>query len=339
MSSIRGYAAHHKGAALEPFRYEGAPLGPYDIEVDITHCGVCYSDLHLIDNDWQVSSYPFIPGHEIIGRVAKKGESVSLDIGQRVGIGWQRSACLSCDLCVAGHDNLCPKNTATCVGHHGGYANKIRTDSRYAFQIPDELASENAAPLLCGGVTVFSPLYRYDVRPTMRVGIIGIGGLGHLALQFARAFGCEVVAISHSSSKESDALEYGAHRFLCTSNPKELQKGVGTFDFILNTIDKGVDWNPIFALLRPNGKICFLGTPLQPIPLVIGDLLSGQKTITTSVIGSRSTMREMLRFAARHHIVAKTECFPMSDVNKALDRLRKGEVRYRAVLVADHQAA
>lgn len=339
MTSIRGYAALGPGALLHHFTYEGAPLGPYDVEVEITHCGICYSDIHLIDNDWNVSAYPFIPGHEIIGKVIETGNAIRLEKGQRVGIGWQRSACLQCDLCVAGQDNACPESQATCVGHNGGFAQRIRVDGRYAFPIPDLLASENAAPLLCAGVTVFSPLYRYAIRPTMRVGIIGIGGLGHLALQFARAFGCEVVALSHSQDKEGDAIRYGAHHFICSSRSDQMQQAAGTIDFLINTVDKEIEWPPFFALLRPHGKICFLGMPLQPIPLLVGDLLMGQKSLVTSTIGSRSAMREMLQFAARHGIVAQTECFPMSQVNTALKKVRENKVHYRAVLTADHHSS
>src|SRR5512139_2529524 len=218
--SFHAYAAHARKGPLVPFVYDPSPLGPHDVEIRITHCGICHSDVHLVDGDWGVGSYPMVPGHEIVGTVAALGpEARHLETGQRVGVGWQRGACLGCDLCGTGDENLCPRNEATCVDHHGGFADRIRVDGRFAFPIPDALASENAAPLLCGGATVYSPLRRW-VKPPMRVGVVGIGGLGHLALQFARAMGCEVTAISSSPDKAAEARGFGAHHFLATREPK-----------------------------------------------------------------------------------------------------------------------
>ena len=217
--TIHAHAAMAPRQTLNPFQYEPAGLGPWDVEVAITHCGICHSDIHLIDNDWGISSYPLVPGHEIIGTVEDAGAEVKhLKKGQRVGVGWQRGSCLVCEQCLKGNENLCPENRATCVGNHGGFAERIRVDSRFAFPIPDALASENAAPLLCGGATVYSPLKNYGVVPSMRIGVIGIGGLGHLALQFANAFGCEVTAFSSTPDKEKEAGLFGAHRFIASAN-------------------------------------------------------------------------------------------------------------------------
>ena len=186
-------------------RVRARALGPHDVEIRISHCGICHSDVHLVDGDWGMGSYPMVPGHEIVGTVAALGPEVRhLEAGARVGVGWQRGACLACESCGAGDENLCAENEATCVGHHGGFADRIRLDGRFAFPIPEGLASENAAPLLCGGATVYSPLRRW-VKPSMRVGVVGIGGLGHLGLQFARAMGCEVTAISSTPDKEAEA--------------------------------------------------------------------------------------------------------------------------------------
>jgi alcohol/geraniol dehydrogenase (NADP+) len=331
--TIHAQAAMASKQSLKPFQYEPTALGPHDIEVAITHCGICHSDIHLIDNDWGVSSYPLVPGHEIIGTIVNAGGDVKhLKQGQRVGVGWQRGSCLVCEQCVKGDENLCPENRATCVGNHGGFAECIRTDGRFAFAIPDSLSSENAAPLLCGGATVYSPLKHYGVVPSMRVGVVGIGGLGHLALQFANAFGCEVTAFSSTPEKEKEARDFGAHRFVASASASDLKKATGSLDFILSTAFANLDWGAYLQLLRPNGKLCFVGVPSAPIHFHIGALLGGQKSVCASVIGSRNTIREMLDFAARHDIEAMTEVMPLADVNKAIEKVRANKARYRMVL-------
>lgn len=331
---IKGYAAKDAGQKLDNFEYKPEELGPDDIEVAITHCGICHSDLHLIDNDWQMSQYPLLPGHEIIGTVTAAGPGVThLQIGQRVGIGWQRSACLKCEQCLEGDDNLCPESQATCVGHHGGFAQSIRTDSRFAFPIPDRLSSENAAPLLCAGITVYSPLKNFGVKPSMKIGVIGIGGLGHLALQFARAFGCEVTAFSTSPEKEAEAKGFGAHNFVNSKDQAQMEKVVGKFDFIISTVFADLDWTMFMNLLKPKGNLCFVGAASNPISIPVFSLIMGQRSISGSPIGSRSVMNEMLQFAARHDIKAKTEVLPMAEVNTALQKVRDNKARYRMVLV------
>ncbi len=332
--SFHAYAAHARKGPLVPFVYDPSPLGPHDVEIRITHCGICHSDVHLVDGDWGVGSYPMVPGHEIVGTVAALGPEVRhLEAGQRVGVGWQRGACLSCESCAAGEENLCLRNEATCVDHHGGFADRIRLDGRFAFPMPEGLESESAAPLLCGGATVYSPLRRW-VKPSMRVGVVGIGGLGHLALLFARAMGCDVTAISSSPDKEGAARSLGARRFLATREPKALASVAGTLDFVLSTVYVAQDWMGLLGALRPNGVLCFVGAPAEPLKLPIGALLGGQKTVTTSAIGGRSAIREMLDFAARHAIAARTHVQPLAKADAAFDEVRKGRARYRIVLAA-----
>jgi uncharacterized zinc-type alcohol dehydrogenase-like protein len=332
--SIHAYAAHSPKGALQPFVYEPAPLGPHDIEIRIGHCGICHSDVHLVDGDWGMGTYPMVPGHEIVGTVAAAGPEVrQLEIGARVGVGWQRGACLACEACGAGDENLCPENVATCVGHHGGFADRVRLDGRFAFPVPEGLASEDAAPLLCGGVTVYSPLRRW-VKPAMRVGVVGIGGLGHLALQFARAMGCEVTAVSSSPDKEEEARGFGAHRFLATREKTALRAAAGSLDFVLSTAFVPQDWSGLLGALRPNGVLCFVGAPAEPLRLHVGAILGGQKTLTASAIGGRPAIREMLEFAARHGVAAKTQVRPLAEADAALDETRKGRARYRIVLAA-----
>jgi uncharacterized zinc-type alcohol dehydrogenase-like protein len=330
---IKAFAAHATKADLKPFQYEPKPLGPFDVELKISHCGICHSDIHLIDNDWRISSYPLVPGHEIVGTVTSAGTMVEhLKVGQRVGVGWQRSACMICDMCMSGQHNLCPKQQATCAGNYGGFADRIRVDSRFAIPIPAALSSETAAPLLCGGITVFSPFMNFGVSPLHRVGVIGIGGLGHLALQFARAFGCEVTAFSHTREKASEARDFGAHHFVWTKDAEKLKAVAGTLDFIINTANADMDWAPFIQALRSNGKLCFVGVPPSPVSVPVNYLLGGRKSIAASPIGSPEEIRKMLDFAARHHIGAKTEMRPMEEVNEALKKVRDNTVRYRMVL-------
>jgi uncharacterized zinc-type alcohol dehydrogenase-like protein len=332
--SFHAHAAHSKKSALTPFVYEPLPLGTHDVEIRISHCGICHSDVHLVDGDWGMGSYPMVPGHEIVGTVTALGPEVKhLEAGARVGVGWQRGACLACDSCIAGDENLCAQNEATCVGHHGGFADRIRLDGRFAFPIPEALASENAAPLLCGGATVYSPLRRW-AKPSMRVGVVGIGGLGHLALQFARAMGCEVTAISSSPDKEPEARGFGAQRFLATGEPNALRSAASSLDLILSTVFVTPDWDGLVGALRPNGVLCLVGATSEPVSVQAFTLLGGQKSVTGSAIGGRPAIREMLAFAARHGVAAKTQVRPLAEADAALGEVRKGRARYRVVLAA-----
>ena len=333
MAQIQGLAAHAAGAELLPFRYDPGELGPRGVEIEISHCGVCYSDLHLITNDWGISQYPFIPGHEIIGNVSALGAEVrSLKVGQRVGLGWQSNSCGQCEWCTRGMENLCPQSEATCVRRHGGYATRVRANLRFVFPIPDGLESENAAPLLCGGITVYTPLRSHGINPSSRVGVIGIGGLGHLAVQFARVFGAEVTAFSTSPAKEQEARALGAHRFVNTRETRALKEVSGALDFILSTVNADQDWGIYMQALRPTGTLCFVGVPPSPVTLQVFPIISGIRTVTGSPIGSPSRIREMLDVAARHGVKAHTESFPMAKANEAIEKVRKNKVRYRAVL-------
>ena len=332
MTTFSGWAALAAREPLQPFTYEPSPLAPEEVEIAISHCGICHSDLHVIDNGWNSSTYPFIPGHEIVGHVTATGSAVAhLAVGQRVGVGWQRSACLTCDLCLDRQDNLCAKKTAVCVGHHGGFATRIRTDGRYAFPIPDELDSAAAAPLLCGGATVFAPLRRHHIDATSSVGVIGIGGLGHIAVLMLRAFGCEITAFSSSESKRDEALAMGAHHFVSSRESRELHKHAGRLDLLLSTVHVKLDWITYLKTLRPNGTLCLVGWPPGVLQIPAGSF-QGQRSLTASEIGDRATIGEMLRFSARHRIAPIVERMPLEAVNAAVDRVRRNEARYRMVL-------
>ena len=331
--NIDCYAAQKAKAPLEKFNYTSDNLGPWDVEVKISHCGICHSDTHLVDNDWGISQYPLVPGHEIVGTVSAMGSSVKhLKAGQRVGIGWQCSSCMSCEWCISGKENLCLEIGGTCLGNYGGFAKAIVVDSRFAFALPDGLKSENAAPLLCGGITVFAPLIHFDIRPAMKVGVIGVGGLGHLALQFYKAWGCEVTAFSATPGKEKEAKDFGAHRVLNSRNPEVLKANTGTQDFIISTVPADLDWGAYLDVLRPEGQLCMVGVPQSAISIPAFPLIAARKSVRGSPIGSRGDIETMLAFAARHGIEAQTESFAMSEVNPAMDRVRNNQARYRVVL-------
>lgn len=333
MGQIQGLAAHAAGAELVSFRYDPGPLGPGDVEIAITHCGICHSDLHLIANDWGISQYPFIPGHEIIGKVsAVGGEVAHLQKGQRVGLGWQSNSCGVCEWCRRGLENLCAKSEATCVHRNGGYADRVRANARFVIPIPEPLESENAAPLVCAGITVYNPLRTHGVNPSSRVGVVGIGGLGHLAIQFARAFGAEVTAFSTSASKEEEARTLGAHRFVNSRETKAMKEVAGTFDFILNTANADQDWSTYMNALRPTGKLCFVGVPPSPVTVPAFSMISGMRSICGSLTGSPHQLAEMLDVAARHNVKPITEIFAMNKANEAIEKVKKNKVRYRAVL-------
>ena len=324
---IHAYAASAPKEKLKAFIYDAPPLGPFDILIKVSHCGLCHSDVHLIDDDWKRSKYPLVPGHEIIGTVEQKGSAAFLSVGERVGVSWIHSACMNCSVCLQGDTNICPQRTATCNGHHGGFADYMVADSRFAFPIPEALDSAHAAPLLCAGATVYAPLRRHVQGPDS-VAIIGIGGLGHLGLQFAAALGCEVTAISHSASKEAEAKSFGAHRFITLDhNPKPSQ-----FDFILSTISADLDWNLVTTLLKPKGTLCFVGRPNNPARIELGQLVSLQANICGSSTASRALMHEMLAFAARKKIKPQIEKMPLAKVNEAIERIKANAARYRIVL-------
>jgi len=332
---IAGFAAREKRGRLEAFQYDPGPLGAGDVEIAVSHCGLCHSDLHLVDDAWNRSSYPLLPGHEIVGTVVACGPLArELRPGQRVGVGWQRGACMQCDLCVAGQENLCPEQQATCLGHPGGLAERVRVDARFAFPLPEELDGAAAAPLLCGGITVYAPLRRFGVGPHSRVAVVGIGGLGHLALMMLRAFGCEVTAFSTSPSKRAEALEMGAHHFAATTEAKAVLEHAGKFDLVLSTVHARLDWTTFLRTLRPRGTLCLVGSPPGLLQIPASLLVTGERAIAGSDIGGRAQIREMLQFCARHRLAPRLETLPMTEenVNLAVERLRENRVRYRAVL-------
>ena len=336
MSTVKAYAAATTKAPLTPFEYEAGPLGDEQVEIAVDYCGICHSDLSMLDNDWGMSVYPLVAGHEVVGKITTVGSHAkNLKVGQIVGLGWNSGSCMACPQCLSGDQNLCPTAEGTIVHRHGGFASSVRAHWAWATPLPAGLDPAKAGPLFCGGITVFNPIVQLGIKPTDRVGVIGIGGLGHLALKFLRAWGCEVVAFTSSDSKREEALSLGAHRVVNTRNADDLKTLTASINAIISTVNVTLDWQGLVGALAPRGKLHTVGAVLEPISLAAFPLILGQKSLSGSPLGSPATTAMMLDFAARHNVAPTTEFFPMSKVNDALEHLKSGQARYRIVLEND----
>lgn len=333
---ITAYAAESAGAAFAPISYEPGPLAADAVEIAVKHCGICHSDLSMWQNEWGMSRYPFVPGHEVVGTVSAVGEGVKhLRVGQRVGLGWQSGYCMTCPTCMGGDHNLCGQAKGTIIGRHGGFADKVRAQAASVVALPDGLDMASAGPLLCAGITVFNPLVQFAIKPTDKVGVIGIGGLGHLALQFVRAWGCEVTAFTSSQSKADEARSFGAQHVVDSRDPEALKAVAGQFDLIISTVNVKLDWNTYVAALKPKGRLHLVGATLEPLNLQVFPMLMGQRSVSASPVGSPKVMAEMLAFAALHNIKAQTEHYSFEQINEAMARVASGDARYRVVLDRD----
>lgn len=330
---IHAYAATAPGAPLEPFSYDPGPLGEFEVEINVKYCGICHSDISMIDNAWGLSEYPLVAGHEVVGEIAALGTKVKhLRLGQTVGLGWHCGFCHTCPQCENGDHNLCATADQTIVQHHGGFADKVRAEQSAVIPIPDGIDTTSAGPLFCGGITVFNPLVQFNIKPTDQVAVIGIGGLGHMALQFLNAWGCEVTAFTTSDAKKQEALTMGAHHTLNTSSEEALTAAAGSFDLILSTVNVKLDWNLYLNTLKTKGRLHFLGATLEPLDLGVFNLIMAQRSVSGSPVGSPATIRKMLDFAVRHDVKPVIETYPMDKINEALDKLRHGKPHYRIVL-------
>jgi len=335
MSRIRAWAAFAAGNPLEAYQFDPGPLAPEEVEIAVEHCGICHSDLSVLTNEWGNAIYPCIAGHEVVGRVVAMGEQAKgVLVGQRVGVGWNAGSCGHCGLCRSGDEHLCPGVQPTIVGHFGGFAERMRAHWTWVFPLPEGLDGGVAGPLLCGGITVFYPLLKYAV-PSQRVGVVGIGGLGHMALKFASAYGCEVTAFTSNEEKHVDAQAFGAHHVVSSQDSAAMKTMARSLDLILYTANVPLDWKALLAALAPKGRLHVVGMVLEPMLVRAPILISGEKSISGSPTGSPAAIATMLDFAARHNITPEIEHFPMSRVNDALEHLKAGKARYRIVLDAD----
>jgi uncharacterized zinc-type alcohol dehydrogenase-like protein len=335
-STVVGYAAKAPGGLLEPFTYETPPLREQEVRVSITHCGLCYTDIHAIDDRYGLFDFPMVPGHEIVGNVSEAGCAVTeLRVGDRVGIGWQGRSCMQCEWCLEGEEQLCldivDDGTWT---PYGGFSSSVVVDSRFAYRLPDAMPSEVAAVLMCAGIAVYSPLQKYATDEPSRVGVVGVGGLGHLAIQFGHALSCEVTAISSSPGKEQEAFTLGADHFILSTDRAAMRQAALSFDLLLCSAHSGVDWDRELNLLKKRGRLVLLGFPELSLDTV--NLVARELSVTGSFLGGRRLMREMLAFAHEHGVLPHIELMPMSQINEAIGKLRDNRARYRIVLVNDH---
>ncbi|MBA3312460.1 MAG: NAD(P)-dependent alcohol dehydrogenase [Planctomycetota bacterium] len=336
MSRVKAWTASAAGRPLQLTEYDPGPLGPDDVEIKVEHCGICHSDLSVIDDEWGISAFPLVPGHEVIGTVIALGEHAKgLRIGQRVGVGWNAGSCMHCRQCLSGSQHLCPEVQATIVGHHGGFADRLRSHWAWAIPVPDRLDGSGVGPLLCGGITVFDPFLQHHVLPTARVGVVGIGGLGHMALKFYRAWGCDVTAFTSNESKFEEAKSLGADRAVTSRDTSAIGKLAGELDLLVVTVNASLDWDAYISTLAPKGRMHVVGAVLEPIPVPAMSLIMGSRQVSGSPTGPPTDIATMLDFAARHDVAPQIERFPMSEVNAALDHLKAGKARYRIVLDAD----
>ena len=335
-----GYAAPAPNAPLAPFTFERRALRPNDVGIEIKFCGICHSDIHQARDEWGESIFPMVPGHEIAGVVTDVGSSVTkFKAGDRVGVGCMVDSCRDCEACSRGLEQYCANKTLTYndtdkdgTPTYGGYSNRIVVDENFVLRIPDALPLDKAAPLLCAGITTYSPLRHWNAGPGKNVAIVGMGGLGHMAVQIAHALGADVTVLSQTLSKQADGKRLGADRYYATSDPKTFEQLAGTFDLILNTVSAEMDWNQYLALLKLDGALVVVGAPSNPIPIAAFSLIGGRHSLAGSSIGGIAETQEMLDFCARHGIASEIETIDMKDVNDAYERVLKSDVRYRFVI-------
>lgn len=330
---INAYAALEAGGDLVPWQYDAGELGRNEVEIAVDYCGICHSDLSMINNEWGMSAFPLIAGHEVVGRISLVGAGVShLKPGQIVGLGWHSDYCKVCSSCGSGDHNLCADAQGTIVGRHGGFADKVRANASAVVALPEGMDVKTAGPLFCGGITVFNPLVQFDVKPTDKVAVIGIGGLGHIALQFLRAWGCEVTAFTSSESKTQEAKALGANHCINSRSSSEIEQAAGRFDFIISTVNVSLDWNLYLSTLKPKGRLHFVGATLEPLNLGVFGLIMAQRSVSGSPVGSPATISKMLEFAVQHNIKPVVETFKFNQINDAIAHLKSGKARYRIVL-------
>ena len=336
------YAAQNATTPLAPFSFERRKLGEHDVQIEILFCGVCHSDLHIVRSEWSSTTYPCVPGHEIVGRVVKVGKDVNkFKEGDTVGVGCMVDSCLACANCKENLEQFCEKGTIFTYNSpdkhtggitYGGYSESIVVNKEFVLKIPKNLDLAATAPLLCAGITTYSPLRYHNVSKGQKVGVVGLGGLGHIGVKLAKALGAHVVVFTTSPSKVEDALRLGADEVVNSKNEDEMQKHLNSFHFILDTVSAKHDINAYLLLLRRDGNLTQVGIPSEPLLLSVGSLIFGRRSLSGSLIGGIKETQEMLDFCGKHNVTADIELIPIQNINEAYDRLVKSDVKYRFVI-------
>lgn len=338
----KAYAAQSATSGLAPWSLERRTVGVHDVQIDIKYCGVCHTDVHFVRNEWGISIYPMVPGHEIVGVVNQVGAHVKkYKEGDIVGVGCMVDSCRVCNNCQEGQQQYCLNgNTFTYNGPeketggitYGGYSSRIVVNEDFVLRVSDKLPLEKVAPLLCAGITTYSPLRRWKIGKGHNVGVVGLGGLGHMVVKFAAAFGAEVTVLSTSPSKEEDAKQLGAHHFIVTKEEEQVQKAAGSFDYILDTVASKHDYNLYLNMLKTKGTLICLGVPPEPMEVGAFPLIFQGREVAGSLIGGIAETQEMLDYCAKHNITADVEVIDIKDINRAYDRMEKSDVKYRFVI-------
>ena len=342
MIPTKAYAAQNATSPLTPFQFERRTPSAHDVAIDILYCGVCHSDIHQVRNEWGGSKYPMVPGHEIVGRITAVGANVTkFKVGDLAGIGCLVDSCRTCSSCADNQEQYCENGMVGTYNSYekdgktltqGGYSDKIVTDEKFVLHVSEKLSLERVAPLLCAGITTYSPLRQWKVGKGHRVAVLGLGGLGHMAVKFAVAMGAEVTVLSTSPSKEADAKELGAHKFVVTKDTASLATVKNYFDFIIDTVSAQHDLNLYLALLRLDGTMILLGVPPDAPQLQVFNLIGKRRRLAGSLIGGIKETQEMLDYCAEHNIMSDVEVISISDINNAYERMIKGDVHYRFVI-------
>ena len=330
---VKAYAALNAGEDLKPYEYESKTLEQNEIRIKVHSCGICHSDISAIDNSWGKSKYPMIAGHEIIGEVIEIASNSSMHkIGDTVGLGWHSGYCNNCDYCDVGDHNFCSNTKKTVFSQFGGFAEEVVAEEESVIPIPHKLNLEDAGPLLCGGITVFTPIVEFGINEKHKVGVIGIGGLGHLAIQFYKALGCHVTAFTNSQDKNDFIKKMGADDVVSSTDQVTLKNLGAKFDLLISTVNVSLDWNLYLNIIKPRGRLHFVGAVLEPIKSSVFSLMAGRRSISGSPVGSPKNIKKMLNFCVEHNIKPIVEHFKFSDINKAIEKVRSNEIRFRAVL-------
>jgi len=342
MTATKGYAVHNATDHLAPFDFERREPNPHDVQFEILYCGVCHSDIHQVRNEWQNSIYPMVPGHEIVGRVTKVGSEVTkFKEGDLAGVGCLVDSCQECSNCKKGLEQYCKNGSVgTYNGYekdgktvtYGGYSKQIVVREEFVVKVSDKLPLEAVAPLLCAGITTYSPLRHWKIGEGHKVAVVGLGGLGHMAVKFAVAFGAEVTMLSTSPSKQEDARRLGAHKFALTKDPEQMKQLTGYFDFIIDTVSAPHDYNAYLSLLDTDGAMVCVGAPPTPAEILVFSLLGNRRTLAGSAIGGIPETQEMLDYCAEHNITSDVEVIDMAYINEAYERMLKNDVKYRFVI-------